>query len=260
MSKDAYWFRHDSTAGRGLKMKKMQHIYGHWGKGIYWDVIEVLREQSEYKFEKNVQSLQLLCDIISCKDEHKFINFMQDCINIELFVCDEKYFFSDVLCENMKYWDASKINGSKGGKAKSDNTNKDESNPNPTPPYGKNEKKFVAESYHNRIGYNNINNIVNFDSFRKLYPGTKRGKETEFDNFTKKTKDWELVLPHLKSIIEQQIEAKNKIKLRGGFVPEWKNLSTWINNRCWEEEIIVESTNPTQKRVEAKDMFPDANL
>ena len=48
--KDSYWFKHDSTAGRGLKMRKMAHIYSHWGKGIYWDVVEILRDQDCYRF------------------------------------------------------------------------------------------------------------------------------------------------------------------------------------------------------------------
>ena len=75
MSKDAYWFKHDSTAGRGIKMRKMTHIYGHWGKGIYWDVIEVLRDQKNYRFESDESSLQLLSDLIGCKDQIKFINW-----------------------------------------------------------------------------------------------------------------------------------------------------------------------------------------
>jgi hypothetical protein len=41
-------------------------------------------------------------------------------------------------------------------------------------------------------------------------------------------------LPAIKNQIAER-EAKKRV---GGFVPEWKNLSTWLNQRCWEEEII----------------------
>jgi hypothetical protein len=76
-----------------------------------------------------------------------------------------------------------------------------------------------------------------FDNFRKQYPGTKRGNEVEFANFVKKHKDWKDILPILSEKLAYQIEAR-KIKAgAGGFVPEWKNLQTWINQRCWEEEI-----------------------
>lgn len=75
-----------------------------------------------------------------------------------------------------------------------------------------------------------------FDEFRKEYPGTKRGNKTEFDNFKKKHKDWKDILPHLMVKLKYQKEAKKLVAQSGGFVPVWKNLQTWINNRCWEEE------------------------
>ena len=60
---------------------------------------------------------------------------------------------------------------------------------------------------------------------------------TEFENFQKKHRDWKEVLPSLSGILERQEKARNEKRASGGFVPEWKNLSTWINQRCWEEEI-----------------------
>ena len=114
--KDSYWFRHDSTAGRGLKMRKMAHIYSHWGKGIYWDVVEILRDQDGYKFESDESSLQLLCDLVGCKDESRFINWFNDSLKIGLFNIKDGFFFCPPLCENMIRWESSKNNGSKGGR------------------------------------------------------------------------------------------------------------------------------------------------
>jgi hypothetical protein len=113
MAKDSYWFKHDSTAGRGTRMRKMAFIYGHWGKGIYWDVIEILRDQSGYKFELDNESLRLLADLIGCKDEGKFINWFNDCVRLDLLQTDENHFFSQVLLENMGVWETKKLNGSK---------------------------------------------------------------------------------------------------------------------------------------------------
>lgn len=75
-----------------------------------------------------------------------------------------------------------------------------------------------------------------FDFFRKKYPGTKRGNETEFNNFKKKHKDIETVIEMLLPALEKQIAIREEKGRQGKFVPEWKNLQTWINNRCWEDE------------------------
>ncbi len=112
MGKDSYWFRHDSTAGRGLRMRKIAHIYSHWGKGVYWDVIEILREQEHYCHPKDESSLQMLASLIGCQDVTKFVNWYKDCVKIDLLQEDEKSFFSVVLRQNMGKWETKKRNGS----------------------------------------------------------------------------------------------------------------------------------------------------
>jgi len=111
MAKDSYWFKHDSTAGRGTRMRKMTFIYGHWGKGVYWDVIEILREQDGYSFGNDELSLQMLADLIGCKDVQKFINWYNDCVKINLLQTSENVFFSEVLNENMLRWESKKNAG-----------------------------------------------------------------------------------------------------------------------------------------------------
>lgn len=79
-----------------------------------------------------------------------------------------------------------------------------------------------------------------FDIFRKDYLGTKRGNDIEFTNFLKKHKDWKEVLPLLSERLIYQKEARQVRRANKLFVPEWKNLQTWINQRCWEEQINTE--------------------
>ena len=74
-----------------------------------------------------------------------------------------------------------------------------------------------------------------FDIFRKLYPGKKRGLDPEFENFTKKYKNWRDILPLLKAAVQNQIAVRAKVK-QGEWQASWKNLQTWINNQCWTEE------------------------
>ncbi|MFX1588985.1 MAG: hypothetical protein ACFFC1_12575, partial [Promethearchaeota archaeon] len=81
---------------------------------------------------------------------------------------------------------------------------------------------------------------IEFDNIRKLYPGTKRGLETEFNNFKKKHKDWKEVLSLLKNAIEKQKAWRFRRKVNKQFAPEWQNFQTWINQRSWEMELIEE--------------------
>ena len=94
-----------------------------------------------------------------------------------------------------------------------------------------NEKESVIENEKKMVGE------VEFDNFRKLYPGTKRGNETEFTNFTKKHEDWKAVLNDLSPALNKQIAWRKEAGLTQQFVPQWANLQTWINQRRWEEEM-----------------------
>lgn len=143
MSKDAYWFRHDSTAGRALKMRKMSFIYGHWGKGIYWDVVEILRDQEYYEFESDEQSLRMLCELIGSKDWEKFSNWFNDCVKFELFEDSYGTFTCPPLTANMVKWDSAKANGNKGGRP----SKRSQNNPTVTQPIT--ETKPNANPTHN---------------------------------------------------------------------------------------------------------------
>ena len=80
-------------------------------------------------------------------------------------------------------------------------------------------------------------NIIIFNLFRQSYPGTKRGSQIEFENFVKHHKDWRDILPILLERLNYQKEARQVRKGNKLFVPEWKNLQSWINQRSWEDII-----------------------
>lgn len=91
---------------------------------------------------------------------------------------------------------------------------------------------------HSKTASPNTENLDLFEAFRKAYPGTKRGLQTELKVF-KKHKDWKEILPTLSKTLENQITAREQLSVAGEFVPPWKHLSTWLNQRCWEEEATV---------------------
>jgi len=161
---------------------------------------------------------------------------------------DHNWELYDKICER------NKLNGSKGGRPlKTQN--------NPNNPLGFLETQKTHWKHDNDIDIdidsdNDIDNdidrkekfkkensfkIINedFENFRLQYPGTKRGYEIEFENFKKKNADWEEILPILSERLKYQNDCRFEKAQNGGFVPEWKNLSTWINQKCWDEEIQI---------------------
>ena len=81
---------------------------------------------------------------------------------------------------------------------------------------------------------------LQFDEARKLYPGSKRGLETEFQNFKKKHRDWKEAVPLLLPNIQLWIKHREWLeeiqkKDRKVFIAQWKSLERWVNGRFWEE-------------------------
>ena len=79
-----------------------------------------------------------------------------------------------------------------------------------------------------------------FDKARRLYPGTKRGLDTEFENYKRKHKDWREVLPDLLPAIQLIEYDRDQKAKRKEFVPAWPHFQTWINQRRWEQAENVE--------------------
>ena len=76
-----------------------------------------------------------------------------------------------------------------------------------------------------------------FEKARKLYPGTKRGGQTEFADFRRKHPDWRDACAVLCAAIEVQIQRRKELIKKREFVPPWKHLKTYLNQRCWESDI-----------------------
>lgn len=89
-----------------------------------------------------------------------------------------------------------------------------------------------------------------FDKFRRTYRGTKRGLQTEFTNFKKKHKDWREVLVILLPAYQAQQTKREQALRQGCFVPQEKNLQTYINQRCWEAEEHFEPDSRAQQRAQ----------
>ena len=276
--KNSYWFRHDASAGRGIRIRKIQHIYGHWGKGIYWDVVEILRDQKDYSYPCDESSLSLICSLIGCADIPKFRSWFEDCVKADLLRKNEGIatsesgvnsvnFHCPALVASMTHAERDRANGAMGGRPKPDLFQKNEviSEENPLPNLKANPLPNLKANAHTHTHThthtdNYSQSLFLFNNFRTAYPGKKRGNETEFANFKKKHKDWQQVLPTLTAALGRQKESRENRKSRGQFVPEWKNLPTWINQRCWEEEVELPPSKEDKKpEITHKMMFPQVD-
>src|SRR5574344_801075 len=88
---------------------------------------------------------------------------------------------------------------------------------------------------------------LTFERFRRAFGGNKRGLDSEFKNFVRRNKDWQSVLPSLMPSLEREKEWRRRCADIGAFCPEWAMLSTWINQRRWEQELAEPSAPAVQK-------------
>lgn len=93
--------------------------------------------------------------------------------------------------------------------------------------------KEVTTNKNDNNDKNNISGV--FDEFRKQYPGTKRGLETELKHFLKNNKP--NIAARLLPALKREKQYKDNLMKSGKFCPQWKHLSTWINQKSWEQEF-----------------------
>lgn len=79
--KDAYWFRHDANARHDDKCYALMKKYGMAGYGMYWVIIERLREATDYKLSEDPITLNGLAAEFDM-DVEKVKTFIDDLITV----------------------------------------------------------------------------------------------------------------------------------------------------------------------------------
>lgn len=82
-----------------------------------------------------------------------------------------------------------------------------------------------------------------FEEFRKAYPGRKRGHDTELAAFKRKYKNWTEIVPLLMPALQRLIEYNNTASAAGKWTASYANLSTWLFQARWEEELPEITSN-----------------
>jgi len=218
--KDAYYFPHDSNARNDQRLLRVRMKYGMEGYGIYFGIIEILREQSDYKLG-------------SCQFESIAYDLRVDVKKVEdivmgefvLFEWDSEYseFWSTSLKRRMEKLDLIKQKraeaGRVGGKSKASAKAK----------VKQTQASKVKES---RVDKSKVNkNILNieFEKFWNLYNykvGSKSKVLKKWESLT--DLDRGMVMEHLPHYIKSTPDKQFR-----------KHPATYLNNQGWFDEIVI---------------------
>lgn len=101
MAKETYYFSHDSNALTDTKILNMRADYGLEGYGLYWAIIEMMRNEEDYKLKLNKNTYRAIKTLTNTTiDIEKFI---KDCLDdYELFKQEDENFYSNSLLRRMQ--------------------------------------------------------------------------------------------------------------------------------------------------------------
>ncbi|MDR1089678.1 MAG: DUF4373 domain-containing protein [Prevotella sp.] len=245
MKNAGYFFSHDFNARNDEKLISIRLKHGMEGYGVYFAILERLGESSQYihVIDYNIISYDL-------RVSNSLVKSIIEDFGLFEFTEDGKHFYSVRFSERMKPLDNMREQRSQAGKKsaekrKNNRVFNDRSTtvqrPLPKNPTEERRGDKIREDKNKPpiIPPGDVDSFKHaFEEFRKAYPGVKRGLDTEYDNFRKKHKDYRGVVNLLLTAITNQIKWHDEKKNRGEFVPEYANLSTWINQRRWETELV----------------------
>lgn len=100
--KDAYYFSHDSNARNDTKILSMRCDYGLEGYGMYWIIVETLRDEAGYKLKLDKCTYRALAMQMHSKPD-AVEKFIHDCIHeYELLNSDDNAFWAESLLRRMQ--------------------------------------------------------------------------------------------------------------------------------------------------------------
>ena len=264
MAKDAYYFSHDSNARNDLKMIKLRRKLGLKGVGLFWCVIEILRETETYSI--SIDEIEDICFDLRCEVEDFEILF--DC---DLLKKNNDLFISESLCERMEKLDEIKekrrIAGAKGGKrkasakqlqsnkskvkqSKEENSKEDEikentSNTTATEVTESVKKEFYLTSKKKKLSGKRLETFLIFwEKFN--YKKSKAEAAQAWLDIPTLT---DLMCDQIYSAAELESKQRPSIRSRGG-TP--KMAQGWITSRRWEDETELASSARDPKELQAQ--------
>lgn len=113
MINKSYYFQHDYNAANDEKILYLRSIYGMEGYGLYWYLIELMHQSQDSKLKcKLINGIAYQLNI----DIDLLLSFYNNCIDIELFVTDGNFYWSERVLSNKQLQDEKRKLKSYAGK------------------------------------------------------------------------------------------------------------------------------------------------
>ena len=241
--KDAYYFSHDSNARNDQRIMKVRMKHGMEGYGVYFGIIEIMRENSDYiLYESDIESVSY--DLRTDKEIVQDILYNYDLFEIRRDAdIEEAFFFSKSLKRRMEALDERRQKlseaGRKGGLSKASieikpplsiKVNKSKVNKNKINKSKVKEKEYAAE----------IPLSLSFELFWDLYDYKQLRPDCE-DIWAgkKKTKRGLMFNDEIRQIIMDHLPLYVENTHKDGEFPPRKHPKTYLNNNGWEDEVVV---------------------
>lgn len=176
MTKEAYYFSHDSNARNDIKIIRLRRALGLEGYAIYFCLIEILREQKDHKLPLDSVN-DIAFDLHTSEEKLNSVISMFD-----LFLIEDQKFFSSRLLRSMEGYNETKKRLSEAGKLGNQKRwGEQKKLALPSPPDRIKEKE-INESKLNKEVYSLDDALSDFNEMRKKLkkPMTERAKQIIF--------------------------------------------------------------------------------
>ncbi len=226
MSKDAYWFKHDSNAKDDPKCVMLIEQLGLEGYGIYWVLVETLRDQPDYRYPLAlIPALARRYNTSAQKLEAVIRGY-------QLFESDdEQFFFSPSLLQRMEEYDSKREQARLAGKKSAEVRKKQAliSDRSTSVQRPLSDRSTIREEK-SRYIY-----AQKFVEFYGAYP-KKRAKQDAMKAWMKLKPDEEL-FEKIMTGLSRWAKSTDWLRDDGQFIPY---PATWLNGRRWEDEVTGE--------------------
>lgn len=222
MTKEAYYFSHDSNAQHDEKILLLRQKHGWEGYGIYWALVERLRDCDAFAMRSHYDSIafdmQVQSDLIKSVIE-----------DFDLFIIKKGFFYSESLKKRMEL---KQEKSEKARKSAQIRWGKGKNDANALPQQVN--RNAIKES---KVKEKKVNEIKE-----------KKIKYSDFVSLSK-TEYEKLVEKHGEKATESMIEILNNYKASKGksYKSDYHAILNWVVSRCLEEnkkDISTERLDP----------------
>ena len=235
--KDAYYFPHDSNARNDQRIMKVRMEYGFIGYGIYFGLIEILREQANYTLSfDDLESIAF--------DLRVELDVIEDIVNnYYLFEIDDDYFYSKSLKRRMEKLDLIKEKRAEAGRIGGKSSSKSKASAKAKVKHLEASKVKHSKVNKSKVNKNTVN--IEFEKFWDLYNykvGSKSKVLKKWESLT--DLDRGMIMEHLPHYVKSTPDKQFR-----------KHPATYLNNQGWFDEIVVKTNGVIDFKLDSTGNF-----